>query len=93
MNKGELIDALAAATGYTKKDAGSFLDTYIEVITKAMKKGEKVQLVGFGTYEVRKRKAGVRINPQTREKVNVPATNVPAFKFGKAYKDLFNTKK
>jgi DNA-binding protein HU-beta len=90
MNKGELIKELADVTGYTQKDAAAFLDAYVEVITKALKAGDKVQLVGFGTYEVKKRAAGVRTNPQTKEKVQVPATTVPAFKFGKAYKNLFN---
>ena len=90
MNKGELIRELAEVTGYTQKDAAEFLDAYVNVITKAMQAGDKVQLVGFGTYELKKRAAGVRTNPQTKEKVNVPASNVPAFKFGKAYKNLFN---
>lgn len=90
MNKGELIKELADVTNFTQKDAALFLDSYVEVITKALKKGDKVQLVGFGTYEVKNRKAGVRTNPQTKEKVNVPASKVPVFKFGKAYKNLFN---
>lgn len=90
MNKGELIKELAETTGYTQKDAAAFLDAYVEVVSKALKAGEKVQLVGFGTYELRKRAAGVRTNPQTKAKVQVPASNVPAFKFGKAYKNLFN---
>lgn len=90
MNKGELIRELAEQTGYTQKDAAEFLEAYINVITKTMRAGEKVQLVGFGTYELKHRAAGVRTNPQTKEKVNVPATNVPTFKFGKAYRSLFN---
>lgn len=90
MNKGELIRELAEVTGYTQKDASEFLDAYVNVVTKAMQAGEKVQLVGFGTYELKQRAAGVRTNPQTKEKVNVPATKVPTFKFGKAYKNLFN---
>ncbi len=93
MNKGELIDALATARGCTKKEAGDYLETFIDVVTKTLKKGDKIQLVGFGTYEVKNRAAGIRTNPQTREKVKVPATKVPVFKFGKAYKDLFNNKK
>lgn len=90
MNKGELIKELADTTGYTQKDAAAFLDAYVEVVTKALKGEEKVQLVGFGTYELKHRAAGVRTNPQTKEKVQVPAMLVPAFKFGKAYKNLFN---
>lgn len=90
MNKGELIRELAETTGYTQKDAAEFLDAYINVVTKALKNGEKVQLVGFGTYELKRRAAGIRTNPQTKEKIQVPATNVPTFKFGKAYRNLFN---
>ncbi len=90
MNKGELIRELAEVTGYSQKNAAEFLDAYVNVVTKAMQSGEKVQLVGFGTYELKQRAAGVRTNPQTKEKVNVPATKVPTFKFGKAYKNLFN---
>lgn len=90
MNKGELIKELAEKTGYTQKDAGLFLDAYVETVTETLKKGEKLQLVGLGTYELKTRAAGVRTNPQTKEKVNVPACKVPVFKFGKAYKNLFN---
>lgn len=90
MNKGELVKELADVTGFTQKDAAQFLDSYYDVVTKALKKGEKVQLVGLGTYEVKHRAAGVRTNPQTKEKVHVPAAKVPVFKFGKAYKGLFN---
>jgi DNA-binding protein HU-beta len=90
MNKGELIKELADTTGYTQKDAAAFLEAYVEVVTKALKAGEKIQLVGFGTYELKKRAAGIRTNPQTKAKVSVPASNVPAFKFGKAYKGIFN---
>lgn len=90
MNKGELIRELAETTGATQKDAAAFLEAYVNTVTKALQAGEKVQLVGFGTYELRKRAAGMRTNPQTKEKVHVPAANVPAFKFGKAYRKNFN---
>ena len=90
MNKGELIRKVAENTGYTQKDTGVLIDAYWDAITEALKQGDKVQLAGHGTYELKVRKAGVRINPQTKEKVKVPACKVPTFKFGKAYKNLFN---
>ena len=90
MNKGELVRRVAEKTGFTQKDAGEFLDAYLDAVTEALQNGEKVQLVGHGTYEIKVRNAGVRINPQTKEKVKVPACKVPTFKFGKAYKNLFN---
>ena len=90
MNKGELIRELANKTGYTQKDAGLFLDKFWEAVTETLEKGEKVQLAGQGTFELKVRKAAERINPQTKEKVKVPACKVPVFKFGKAYKNLFN---
>ncbi len=90
MNKGELIKELAEKTGYTQKDAGAFLDAYQQVVTETLKKGEKIAIVGYGNYELKTKPAGERINPQTKEKVKVPACKVPVFKFGKAYKNLFN---
>lgn len=90
MNKGELIRALAEETGFTQKDAGAFLDAYQKVVTDALKKGDKISIVGYGNFELKSKPAGVRINPQTKEKVQVPACKVPVFKFGKAYKNLFN---
>ena len=90
MNKGELIRKVAENTGYTQKDTGVLIDAYWDAITEALKQGDKVQLAGHGTYELKVRKAGERINPQTKEKVQVPACKVPTFKFGKAYKNLFN---
>lgn len=90
MNKGELIKEIAEETGWTQKDTGIFLDAYQNVVTKALKNNEKIQIVGFGTYELKAKPAGERINPQTKEKVKVPACKAPVFKFGKAYKNLFN---
>ena len=90
MNKAELIAAIAAKTGDTKKAAEASVNAFVEVVTDTMKKGEKVQLVGFGTFEVREKPAREGINPQTKEKVSIPASKAPALKFGKAYKDLFN---
>lgn len=90
MNKGELIKAVADKTGFTQKDAGAAYEAIIEVITDALKANDKVQLVGFGSIEIKKSEAKVGINPQTKEKVKIPASKKPVMKFGKAYKELFN---
>lgn len=87
MNKTELIAALAEKANVTKKDAGEVLDAFVATITDALKKGDKVSLVGFGTFEARHRAARKGKNPQTGAEVNIPAANVPAFKAGKALKD------
>lgn len=88
MNKTALIDAIAAKAGLTKKDAGVVLDAVLDSITGALKSGDKVQLIGFGTFEVRKRAARMGKNPQTGADVKIPATKVPVFKAGKALKDI-----
>ncbi|MEZ4358418.1 MAG: HU family DNA-binding protein [Eubacteriales bacterium] len=87
MNKTELIAAVAEKSGCTKKDADSIVTSVIDVITDALKKGEKVQLVGFGTFETKNRAARVGLNPRTKETINIPASKVPTFKSGKALKD------
>ena len=90
MNKGELIKAVAQKTGFTAKDAGIAFDAVIESLTEALKNGEKVQLVGFGTFEVKDVPAKTGVNPATGEKVEIAASKKPVLKFGKAYKDEFN---
>ena len=90
MNKAELIAAIAAKTGDTKKGAEASLDAFVDVITESLTKGEKVQLVGFGSFEVRKRAARKGRNPQTKEEIKIPASKAPVFKAGKALKDLVN---
>ena len=90
MNKSELIAAIAAKTGETKKDAEATLNAFIDVVTEALVKGDKVQLVGFGSFEVRKRAARKGRNPQTKEEIKIPASKAPVFKAGKALKDLVN---
>ena len=90
MNKGELIKAMAAKAGFTVKDATIAYDAMIETMTEALKAGDKVQLVGFGTMEVKEVPAKTGINPQTKEKVAIAACKKPVMKFGKAYKDMFN---
>ena len=92
MNKSELIAALAAKTGETKKDAEVALNAFVNVVTDALVKGDKVQLVGFGSFEVRKRAARKGRNPQTKEEIKIPASKAPVFKAGKALKDLVNKK-
>ena len=90
MNKGELIKVMAEKAGFTNKDATAAYDAFVEAVTEALKAGDKVQLVGFGTFEVKNVEAKTGINPQTKEKVAIAACKKPVMKFGKAYKDLFN---
>ena len=90
MNKGELIKAMADKAGFTNKDAAIAYDAFIATITEALKAGEKVNLVGFGSFEVKEVAAKTGINPQTKAPVEIPACKKPVMKFGKAYKELFN---
>ena len=90
MNKTELIDAIAKETGLSKKDSVKALDAFVDTVTKALKKKDKVQLVGFGTFETSKRAARTGKNPQTGEAIKIPAATVPKFKAGKALKDVVN---
>ena len=90
MNKGELIKAMANKADFSQKDAAAAYDALVEVITETLKAGEKVQLVGFGTFEVKEVPAKTGINPQTKAPVEIPACKKPVMKFGKAYKELFN---
>ena len=92
MNKSDLVAAIAAKTGDTKKGAEESLNAFISVVTDALTKGDKVQLVGFGSFEVRKRAARKGRNPQTKEEIKIPASNAPVFKAGKALKELVNKK-
>ena len=93
MNKTELIAAIAKEADLPKSKAEAALKATIDTITKALKKGDKVQLVGFGTFETKKRAARVGINPRTKEQVKYPAKTIPAFKAGKALKDEVDKKK
>ncbi|MDP1707803.1 MAG: HU family DNA-binding protein [Gammaproteobacteria bacterium] len=90
MNKSELIDAVAASADISKSAAGEAVDSVIAAITKALKKGDQVALVGFGTFLVRKRAARSGRNPQTGATIKIKAAKVPAFKAGKALKDAVN---
>jgi DNA-binding protein HU-beta len=87
MNKGELVSSVAASAGLSKKDAEKAVAAVFDSITETLAKGEKVQLVGFGTFEVRSRAARTGHNPKTNESIQIPASQVPAFKAGKALKD------
>jgi len=88
MNKGELVDAIAAKAQTSKKDADAILSATVEVIMEAVANGEKVTLVGFGTFEPRKRAAREGRNPQTGKTIQIPETTVPAFSAGKQFKEL-----
>ena len=90
MNKAELIAAVAENAELTKKDAEKAVKAFIEVVTDELKKGEKVQLVGFGTFEVSERAAREGRNPQTGETMEIKASKTPKFKAGKALKDMMN---
>ena len=90
MNKAELIANVAGSAGLSKKDAEKAINAFIENIEATLKKGDKVQLVGFGTFEVRERAARKGRNPQTNQEITIPASKVPAFKVGKALKDAIN---
>ena len=92
MNKTELVAAMAEKTQLSKKDAEAALKAFTEVVTEELKKGEKIQLVGFGTFEVRQRAARKGRNPQTKAEIKIPASKAPVFKAGKALKDLVNKK-
>ncbi len=87
MTKVELINAISEQAGLSKKDADAALKAVVNTVTEALKKGEKVQLVGFGTFEVRARGERVGRNPRTKETITIPASKAPAFKAGKALKD------
>ncbi len=90
MNKTELVDAVADASELSKADAGRAVDALVSVITGALKKGDTVTLVGFGTFQVRARAARTGRNPKTGDSITIKASNNPAFKAGKALKDAVN---
>jgi DNA-binding protein HU-beta len=90
MNKAELVAAMAENAGLSKKDSEKALAAFVSVVTDELKKGEKVQLVGFGTFEVAERKARTGRNPQTKKAIKIPASKAPKFKAGKALKDTVN---
>ena len=90
MNKAELITSMAEKSQLTKKDAESALKAFIDSVQEALEKGEKVQLIGFGTFETRERAAREGRNPRTKEIIKIPASKSPAFKPGKEFKAKIN---
>ena len=90
MNKAELVAAIADKAELSKKDAEKALKAFTDIVTEELKKGEKIQLVGFGTFEVTERAAREGRNPQTNEPMSIPASKAPKFKAGKALKDAVN---
>ena len=87
MTKAELVTSIAEKTGLTKKDSEKALAAFVDTVTETLAKGDSIQLVGFGTFEVRERAAREGINPRTKEKIEIAATKVHAFKAGRALKD------
>lgn len=90
MNKAELVTAIAEKTELSKKDAEKALKAFTEIVEEELKKGEKVQLVGFGTFEVTERKARKGIKPGTKEEIDIPASRAPKFKAGQPLKNSIN---
>ena len=86
-NKADLIDKVASKSGLTKKDATAAVESLFDTVTETLSEGERVQIIGFGSFEVRDRAARKGRNPQTGEEIEIPATKVPAFKAGKGLKD------
>ena len=90
MNKTELVAAVAEKSGLSKKDSEKAVSAVIDTIINSVAKGEKVQFVGFGTFEQRQRNARTGIDPRTKKQINIPASKVPAFKAGNAFKEAEN---
>ena len=93
MNKTDLINSIASKSGLNKKNSEAALNAFIGSVQEALKGGDKVVLVGFGTFEVRKRAARKGRNPQTKKEITIPASKAPVFKAGKVLKDTVNNKK
>lgn len=90
MNKQELITSMAEKTSLNKTNSEKALNAFIESVQEALANGEKVQLIGFGTFETKERAARVGLNPRTKEKIDIPAKKAPAFKPGKEFKEKIN---
>jgi len=90
VNKSELITSMSEKSKLTKKDAEAALKAFIETVEETLEKGDKVQLIGFGTFETRERAAREGRNPRTKEVINIPASTVPVFKAGKEFKERVN---
>ncbi|CDD17679.1 bacterial nucleoid protein Hbs [Clostridium sp. CAG:798] len=90
MNKAELVNAIANETGLSKKDTEATINSFVNVVTNALENKDKVQLIGFGTFETRERAEKIGRNPQTGAELKIPAATTPAFKAGKALKEKVN---
>jgi DNA-binding protein HU-beta len=90
MNKNDVINAISDIVDLSKTKVGEVLDSFVNVVTKALKKGEEVRLIGFGTFSVSKRKAAKGHNPRTGAEIKIPASKQPKFKSGKTLKDAVN---
>ena len=90
MNKSDLVNSIAAKSGLSKKNSEAALNSFIESVQTSLKGGDKVTLVGFGTFEVRKRAARKGRNPLTKQEITIPASKAPVFKAGKGLKDIVN---
>ena len=93
MTKSELVSAMSEKTGLSKKDAAASIDAFVEIISDVLKHGDKLQLVGFGTFEVSERAARTGRNPKTGEDIKIPAAKIPKFKAGAALKNAVNSGK
>ncbi|MDD4502520.1 MAG: HU family DNA-binding protein [Clostridia bacterium] len=89
MNKREFIKAMSVGSGLTVKETNKAYDAFLEVVAKTLKKGDKIQLASFGTFEVKKRAARTGVNPKTGAKIQIKSGKAPAFRFGKTFKELF----
>lgn len=87
MTKSDLINVVSESTGFSKKDAGKAVDSVFEALSDAMAKGDKIQIVGFGTFSVKKRAERKGVNPRTKKEITIPASTLPSFKAGKSLKD------
>lgn len=90
MNKAELIEKISEATGLTKRDSEASANAFIETIQDSLKKGEKVAIAGFGTFDVSKRKERIGRNPKTGQEIKIEASKAPKFKPGKSFKEMLN---
>ena len=90
MNKNELVASVAEKAGLTKKDAEKAVNAFVETVQQSLVEGNKIQMIGFGTFEVKERAARTGRNPRTNEEIQIPASNNPVFKAGKALKDAVN---
>ena len=93
MNRKELVDSIARETGLTRRNAELAVKAFVDIVSEELRKGERVQLSGFGSFEISERAAHVGINPQNGEPIEIHSSKTPKFKAGKALKDLVNGKK